>query len=72
MNNRIRINGKLYEAVNETVNIASGLNSLEGKLRRVNKTLSDAADEAEHPGLDSTDITNAFSYVDSFLRDLEY
>ena len=72
MNRSIRINGKLYEAVNETVNITSGLNSLKGKLHRVNKTLSDAADEAEHLGLDDTDLTNASSYVDSFIRDLEY
>ena len=72
MNSRIRINGKLYEAVNETVNITSGLNSLKGKLRRVNKTLSDAADEAEQLGLDNTDIMNASYYIDVFLKDLEY
>ena len=66
MNKRIRINGKLYESVD------SSTKNFARKLARLNSSLSDLIDEANELGLDDTDLTNAFSYIDSFLRDLDY
>ena len=67
MNKQIRINGKLYEAVYD-----SSMKNFKSDLRSIRMDINHAIDEANDLGLDDTDLTNAFSYVDSFLRDLEY
>ena len=66
MNKRIRINGKLYEAVydNSMKNFKSDLSGIRMDINR-------AIDKANDLGLDDTDLTKAFSYIDSFLRDLD-
>ena len=66
MNKRIRINGKLYEAVYDRT-----MKNVKIDLRRIRMDINRAIDKANDLGLDDTDLTNAFSYVDSFLRDLD-
>ena len=56
-------------AFNESVDSSS--KNFARKLARLNSSLSDLIDEANRLGLDDTDLTNAFSYIDSFLRDLD-
>ena len=66
MNKRIRINGKLYEAVYD-----NSMKGFESDLRSIRMDINQAIDKANDLGLDDTDLTNAFSYIDSFLRDLD-
>ena len=66
MNKRIRVNGKLYEAVYD-----SSMKNFKIDLRRIRMNINRAIDKANDLGLDDTDLTNAFSYIDSFLRDLD-
>ena len=66
MNERIRINGKLYEAVYD-----NSMKNFKINLRKIRMDINRAIDKANDLGLDDTDLTNAFSYIDSFLRDLD-
>ena len=66
MNKQIRINGKLYEAVYD-----SSMKNFKIDLRRIRMDINRAIDKANDLGLDDTNLTNAFSYIDSFLRDLD-
>ena len=66
MNKRIRINGKLYEAVYD-----NSMKSFKSDLRSILADINRAIDKANDLGLDDTDLTNAFSYIDSFIRDLD-
>ena len=66
MNKRIRINGKLYEAVYD-----NSMKNFKIDLRKIRMDINRAIDKANDLGLDDTDLTNAFSYIDSFLRDLD-
>ena len=66
MNERIRINGVLYEAVYD-----NSMKNFKIDLRRIRMDINQTIDKANDLGLDDTDLTNAFSYIDSFLRDLD-
>ena len=66
MNKRIKINGNLYEAVYD-----SSMKDFKSDLRGIRMDINRAIDKANDLGLDDTDLTNAFSYIDSFLRDLD-
>ena len=66
MNERVRINGKLYEAVYD-----NSMKDFKSDLRSIRMDINHATDKENDLGLDNTDLTNAFSYIDSFLRDLD-